>query len=122
MIGVNKLTRRLTLVFIIGGLLALLCLPLLLCGCAGLSAERGLTLSTGPAEQNFDQRRRYIIHDTVHDDYMCESSYTTKGNAKQYGYHEAWLIVTKHRVNEEGEYANTGNNKDYPLQVEEVKP
>ena len=98
------------------------CALLLACGCAGLSAERGLTLSTGPAEQNFDQRRRYIIHDTVHDDYMGESSYTTKGNAKTYGYNEARKIVTRHRVNEEGEYADTGSNATYPLQIEQVKP
>jgi hypothetical protein len=102
--------------------MSVLALALTACGCAGLSAERGLTLSTGPAEQNFDQRRRYIIHDTVHDDYLCESGYGIKGNAKTYGYNEARKIVTRHRVNEEGEYADTGSNKDYPLQIEEVKP
>ena len=83
-----------------------------LCGCAGLSQ----------LDQGYDQRYRFVIHDTVHDDYMGEASYTTKGNAKTYSYGEAWRIVTRHRVNEEGEYADTGSNKDYPLQIEEVKP
>jgi hypothetical protein len=64
----------------------------------------------------------YIIHDTVHDDYWGDKGYTTKGNATKMFRWKAEDIITKHRVNEEGEYADTGSNKDYPLQVEEVKP
>ena len=64
----------------------------------------------------------YIIHDTVHDDYWGDNGYTTKGNATKMFRWKAEDIITKHRVNEEGEYADTGSNKDYPLQIEEVKP
>ena len=64
----------------------------------------------------------YIIHDTVHDDYWSDTAWTTQGNATKLFRWKAEDIITKHWVNEEGEYADTGSNKDYPLQIEEVKP
>jgi hypothetical protein len=109
----NKTHRMSRASVVTMGRLIISCVALTaLCGCAGLSQ----------LDQGYARRYRFIIHDTVHDDYMGEGSYTTKGNAKTYSYGEAWRIVTRHRVNEEGEYADTGSNKDYPLQIEQVKP
>lgn len=63
----------------------------------------------------------YIIHDTVNDDYWGENSWTTKGNAEKMFRWRAEEIITKHRVNEEGEYADTGSNATYPLKIERAE-
>jgi hypothetical protein len=63
----------------------------------------------------------YIIHDTVHDDYWSEGAWTTKGNATKMFHWRAEEIVTKHRVNEEGEYSDPVSNAKYPLKIERVQ-
>ena len=61
---------------------------------------------------------QYIIHDTVHDDYWGEKAWVSKESAVKMPRWKAEEIVTKHRVNEEGEYADPGSNVKYPLKIE----
>jgi hypothetical protein len=53
----------------------------------------------------------------VHDDYWSDTAWTTQGNATKMFHWRAVEIVTKHRVNEEGEYSDPGSNAKYPIKM-----
>lgn len=72
----------------------------LLCGCAS------------------NHNQKFILHDTVYDDYYHHGKwYVEKSKADQMTYSEANRWLTDFRLNERGEYANTGS-KNYPIKIE----
>jgi hypothetical protein len=59
-----------------------------------------------------------IIHDIVYDDYFTGSVWTPEtAKAKRWQRTEAQRWLDDFRINERGEYANTGA-KDYPVKIE----
>lgn len=61
-------------------------------------------------------RRPCLVYDRVHQDFYTRQGWTTdRSKALAMPRAEAKALVTQHRVNEEGEYADTG--RDYPEQV-----
>jgi hypothetical protein len=75
-----------------------------LSGCAGL-------------EVRFS-RANWVLHDTVYNDYYTDDGWSDNPKeAKLWRYDEAKRWLDDRRINEMGEYADTGP-KDYPIKLE----
>ena len=81
-------------------------------------------------QSNVSDFEDYVIHDTVHDDYYIigheydkqrVTSWGTKAQARRMTWLTADYIIWKYRTQEQGEYADTGTNRSYPLQIERIK-
>ena len=63
----------------------------------------------------------WVIKDTLHNDYYARKGWTKeKQQALTFRYKDALEILIDLRINEKGEYSNTGG-KDYPMIVEPYK-
>ncbi len=64
-------------------------------------------------------KARYLLFDTVNGDYWSEIGWTTAQQASPMTFWEAHRKFDDYRINELGEYANTGVH-GYPVQVIEM--
>lgn len=87
----------------------------------GLTVMAALAAATWFCGCSTNQEQKFVIHDTVHDDYRHAGKWASgKTNADQMTYREANRWLEDFRKNERGEYADTGAN-DYPVKIEAAK-
>ena len=65
------------------------------------------------------QDRKYVLFDTIYKDYWYPDYWYTKDHCKRFTFQKASEVLTDYRVNERGEYADSGPD-NYPVIIKKV--